>query len=389
MRVTDCERALLQEMHRIKRDPLGKRLIHFCVSLAPECGEVTRKIENAKNFIKKNFGRSPYVEVFHTNNNDIFVAYSHVSISEVLATCSRVEKLFCDQTVITQRNVYNEYAFYKVSDAVKDLDKVFAVLKGIFALAQPEPDKFSKRPMSADNLGMLQDRMKNADLRNSIFNQPVYDISHKVPSIEFLEFYVASQQIETAFLPGISLSANPWLFHALGEEFDRAVLKVVAREVCDYRHKSFSVNVTLATLLGKDFAEFSDNLPTKLAGRIVAEIHKTDLVQHYGLIDDLRAVMEDKGVRICIDGVGWRDFEILSLGRLKPNFIKVRWGDDLLTASQPQLATFIDAVKAHDESEIVLSRCDNPKAFPLARMLGIRYVQGKLADQYFKTGMEL
>lgn len=388
MRVTESERAFLHELHSVKRDPLGKRIIHFFVSLAPQSGDVAQRIDSAKQYLKKTFSKSPYFNVFSAHNGDIFVTYSHVPVSEVLSACSRVEKLFCDEPP-SSRNAYQEYAFFKVADAVKELDKVFTAFKTIIALAQPEPDRVGKKAMTAENLAWLCDKLRNADLRSCMFNQPIYFIGNKVPSIEFLEFFIASKEIETAFLPETNLSGNAWLFQALKEEFDKATLRAVAREIVDYRHKSFSVNVSLPTVLGREFAEFYDALPSKLAGKIMLEIHKTDLVQNFSMMRDVRQLADAKGLKICIDGLEWRDFQILCLSRMKPNFLKVVWHADLLGAPPEDLAAFVEAVKQHEGTEIVLSRCDNPKAFPFARTLGIRYVQGRLADQFFKTGMEL
>lgn len=389
MLVTESERAFLHELHAVKKDPLGKRIIHFFVSLAPTVGETTSRIENAKAFLKRSFAKSPYCNVFHAHNGDIFVTYSHVTISDVLAACNKVERLFCESSVLSVRNAYNEYGFYKVADAVKDIDRVFAAFKNIIADAQPEPERLSKRPLTPENLTFLSDKLRTADLRSCIFNQPVYFIGNKVPSIEFLEFYISTQQLENVFLPETNLLGNIWLFQALKEDFDRATLRTVAKEITDYRHKSFSVNVGLGTILGREFADFCDALPSKLAGRIVLEIHKTDLVQNLSMMKDVRQFADEHGMKVCIDGVDWRDFEVLSLDRLKPHYIKVVWHNDLVNAPPDELGHFVTAVKAHEASEIVLSRCDNPKAFPLARTLGIRYVQGRLADQFFKTGMEL
>lgn len=389
MRVTDSERAFLHELHKVKKSPMGKRLIHFCVSAAPPAQDMSRRLESAKNFIKKSFNRSPYCEVFQANNNDIFVTYSHVTVSEVLSVCNRIEKLFCEDPV-SSRNAYNEYAFYKVADAVKELDQVFAAFKGIIAHSQDNPEAVGKRPMAPEHLTLLSDKLRTTDLRHCIFNQPVYFIGNKVPSIEFLEFYVSSKQIESVFLPDISLVGSPWLFHALAEDYDRATLRSLGSEIVEYRHKAFSVNISLSTILSTDFAEFYGALPSKLAGKIVLEIHKTDLVQNFNLAKDAKALAVEKGLRLCIDGVEWRDFEVLNFARLAPDFVKVIWHNDLMSASRDDLAILVRGKSGQGENcELVLSRCDSPKAFPFARTLGVKYVQGRLADQFFKTGMQL
>jgi FOG: EAL domain len=389
MRVTESERAFLHELHAIKKNPLGKRLIHFCVSMAPSMPDRGRRVDSARHFIRKSFSRSPYCEVFPVSNGDIFVAYSHISVSEVLAMCNRVEKLFCDEPV-KARNPYNEYAFYKVADAVKDLDQVFAAFKSVLNLLQPNEDGPAKRPMGPEHLNFLSETLRNSDLRHCIFNQPVYFIGNKVPSIEFLEFYIASKQIESIFLPDVSLSGNPWLFHALSGDYDRAILRTLGKEIAEYRHKAFSVNVSLSTILSKEFADFYGALPTRLAGRIVLEIHKTDLLQHFDMMRDVKGLAEEKGLRLCLDGVNWRDFDLLNLKKLAPDFVKVIWHNDLLSASREELAVLVRGKTALPEGcELVLSRCDSPKAFPFARTLGVKYVQGRLADQFFKSGMEL
>jgi hypothetical protein len=390
MRVTESERAFLHELHAVKKNPVGKRLIHFCVSMAPPGPDMTRRVESAKAFIRKSFSRSPYCETFHANNNDIFVAYSHISVSEVLATCNRVEKLFCEEPVVA-RNPYNEYAFYKVFDALKELDVVFGAFKRIIAQTPVnQANGAGKKPLAPEHLTFLSEKLRTTDVRQCIFNQPVYFIGNKVPSIEFLEFYVASKQIESVFLPDVHLTGSPWLFHALSEDYDRATLRAVAQEIVDYRHKAFSVNVSLATILSKDFEEFHGSLPSKLAGKIVLEVHKTDLVQNLGAAREVKALIEQKGLRWCIDGVGWRDFEVLNFNKLAPNFIKVLWHEDMASAGREDLTSLVRAKSSLPENcELVLSRCDNPKAFPFARTLGVKYVQGRLADQFFKMGMEL
>lgn len=390
MRVTEMERAFLHELHSIKKDPLGKRIIHFCISAAEGLADVSRRLESAKHYIAKAFSRSPYCKVFSAHNNDLFVAYSHVTVSEVLGVCTKVEKLFLDDEPVGLRNPYGEYAFYKIADASKELDAVFHVFKSIISDAQPVGATALKKPMSVENLHFLGEKIRNMDLRHCIFNQPVYFIGDQVPSIEFLEFFVSTRQIEENFLPDVSLTGSPWLFNALKEHLDRATLRTMAKEIPEYRHKAFSVNLTLQTAASREFAQFYETLPGRLSGRIVVELHKTDVIQHLDLYRQVRRTSEKAGFKLCVDGVEWQDFEVLHLGRLRPDFVKIGWCETMLSPSQDGLQALVGGIKAlNGHGQAVLTRCDNPKAFPLAKSLGIRYVQGRLADQFFKSGMKL
>jgi len=201
MRVTEHERAFLHELHAIKKDPLGKRVIHFCVSSIAAPADLSRRVESAKHFITKSFSRSPYCKVFPAHNGDLFVAYSHVTVSEVVGVCAKVEKLFLDGEPVKGRNAYGEYSFYKLADATKELDVVFHAFKAIIADGSPQEAQVLKKPMSVENLNFLSEKLRSIDLRHCIFNQPVYFVGEKVPSIEFLEFFVSAKQIEENFLP--------------------------------------------------------------------------------------------------------------------------------------------------------------------------------------------
>ncbi|MBI2242244.1 MAG: EAL domain-containing protein [Magnetospirillum gryphiswaldense] len=390
MRVTEQERAFLHELHSIKKDPLGKRVIHFCISNSPAKTDVSRRMESAKHFISKSFSRSPYCKVFPAHNGDLFVAYSHVTVSEVVGVCAKVEKLFLEGEPMAARNPYGEYGFYKIADATKELDVVFHAFKAIIADGAPQEAQALKKPMSAENLNFLSEKLRSIDLRHCIFNQPVYFVGDKVPSIEFLEFFVSVKQIEDNFLPDISLTGSPWLFQALKEDLDRATLRTMAREIPEYRHKAFSVNLTLATASSRDFIQFYEALPGRLSGRIVIEVHKTDVLQHMNLYRQVRQQTQNMGLKLCIDGVDWRDFQMLNLGRMTPDFVKINWCDSLLSPAEEDLSHLVSGLKGlNGHSQAVMTRCDNPKAFVVAKGLGIKYVQGRLADQFFKSGMQL
>lgn len=390
MRVTEQERAFLHELHAIKKDPLGKRVIHFCVSAIDPPADLSRRLESAKHFIAKSFSRSPYCKVFPAHNGDLFVAYSHVTVSEVVGVCAKVEKLFLEGEPLSSRNAYGEYAFYKLADATKELDVVFHAFKAIIADGSPPEAQALKKPMSAENLNFLSEKLRSIDLRHCIFNQPVYFVGDKVPSIEFLEFFVSAKQIEENFLPDISLTGSPWLFQALKEDLDRATLRTMAREIPEYRHKAFSVNLTLHTAASRDFIQFYESLPGRLAGRIVVEVHKTDVLHHMNLYRQVRRQTQSMGLKLCIDGIDWRDFQMLHLGRMGPDFVKINWCDSMLSPAEEDLAGLVAGLKGlNGHGHAVMCRCDNPKAFVVAKGLGIKYVQGRLADQFFKTGMQL
>jgi len=385
MKVTESERALLHELHSARKKPQGKRILHFFASMLPQNKDTAAKASKARDLLNQCFAKAGYYKLFELNNGDLIILYAHASISTVLAVSKDVEKVFMGDYVLSIRNAYNEYGFNKILDMGKDLDRVLFVIKDIIRLAQPKTD--DAKHLTPDKIPDLLDRIGGSDARHCIFNQPVYFLRGAVPSIEFIEFFVSSRQLQQAFLPDTNLLGNPWLFHALKADFDRLTLRTIVDELPGYRHKAFSVNVSLATVLGPDFQSFYEQLPAVVAGRIILEIHKTDLIENMALMRKARAFAASKGIKLCIDGLQWQDFQILRFNHIKPDFVKMIWDDALLTLPEEDLRILVEGIRGLGEhSRAILSRCDDPRSFLLARTLGISLVQGRLADQNFKNG---
>ena len=386
MRVTDAERAFLHELNVVKRDPLGKRIVHFAVSLAPTGEDMKMKVDGAMRYVQKAFEKSPYLKVFALGNKDLFVFYSNLSLAEVVLICNKVEKLFLGDGVLTVRNAYQEFGFFKVLDASKELDKITEAVKGLIGRGGVAP-AVGKQPMTVENLALLVEKLGGSDVRDCIVSQPVYRMEEAAKGVEFVEYTLSIEEIERKFLPTTSIASNPWLFHALREHLDRGALKVMVRELQEYGHGSVSVNLGMSTILGKEFQDFLDKISPEIAARIVLEVHKTDLVQHSALLGDLTGMVGARKLRLCVDGIEWRDLDLLGFNVLEPHYLKIIWNNDLLEAPPALMNRFVRSVKQiGGRTQVILSHCDNPKAFPLVRPLGIRLVQGRLADQFFKAG---
>jgi EAL domain-containing protein (putative c-di-GMP-specific phosphodiesterase class I) len=382
MRVTDSERDFLHELHRIKRDPFGKRIIHYCVSLAPADTDTPKRLERARGTLRRAFAHCPYLEIFSLSNGDILVACSRVSVAEVLAVSSEIEALFLGGDKVSVRNPYNDYAFYKIADAVKELDKVFSAFKAVLTQAQTPIDGIARRPIAPDTLAILSERLRTADLRPCIASQPVFRLDDgDRASVAYVEFYISTRRIEEAFMPEVNLVASPWLFNAVKEHFDRAILDAMAGRRLGSGEDAFAINLSLPAILSREFSDFYRSLPPAFAGRIVVEIDKTDLLQHFSLYRDVLALAASKGLRLCIDGVEWQDFDLLGLGGIAPDFVKVIWHNDLLTAGEDALTGMRALIASKPRTGFVLTHCEVPQALPFARTHGFGYVQGHVADQ--------
>jgi EAL domain-containing protein (putative c-di-GMP-specific phosphodiesterase class I) len=380
--LTGADRALLVELARLRKAPQGVRAVHIMCSVVAERRKFEKEAEAANQVILSVLITGSYHKVFNLSNGDIVFIYSQVTTSAIVSLCTALEtSLFVG--VQPHKNVYGDYGNYKIFDLSRDIN---SVIEGIRLTLSSERKVVSARqPISVKHMEYVNSQIRGSNIRSIIFNQPIYNISHQKPSIEFLEFYTSIQKLEQLFVPDRSIAGNPWLFNLIKRELDVAVMRAISSEIPNYRHKAFSLNLLVDSFMSDGFREFVGSLPVKLAGRIYVEIEKTDLVQHSDFLDDIFERAAGMRVPLCIDGVSHHDVSLLRLSRVKCDFVKLKWTPDILKLPDDELEVLIGDLKA-SSARVILTRCDTPNSLTFARSAGIGFIQGHLADEFFKSG---
>ncbi len=380
--LTGADRALLMELARLRKSPQGIRAVHILASVVASRRRFEKEAEAANQVILAVLVTGAYHKVFNLSNGDIVFIYSQVTTSAIVSLCTALETtLFVG--VQPQRNVYGDFGNYKIFDLSRDIGNVIEGIR--LTLSAERKINVVKQPISIKQMEYVNSQIRGSNIRSIIFNQPIYNISHQKPSVEFLEFYTSIQKLEQLFVPDRSISGNPWLFNLIKRELDAAVMRAISNEIPSYRHKAFSLNLQVDSFMSDGFREFIGSLPVKLGGRIYVEIEKTDLVQHSDYLADIFGRAGTMKVPLCIDGVSHHDVELLRLSRINCDFIKLQWTPEILKLPQPDLDTLIGDLKA-SSARVILTRCDTPNSLSFARSADIGFIQGHLADEFFKSG---
>lgn len=383
--VFGADRELLQELARLRKAPQGMRAVHLLSSVVASRRKFDRELDAANKVIHSVLVTGSYQRVFNLSNGDIVFLYSQVTTSAVIALCTALEtSLFAG--VEPHKNVYGDFGNYKIFDLARDLNNVIDGIRSV--LSSERKIVVSKQPISSRHLETITEKLRGSDIRSIVFNQPVYNITHQKPSIEFLEFYTSISKLEQHYTPDRSISANPWFFNLIKRELDGAVMRSISSEIPNYRHKAFSLNLLVDSFMSDGFREFIGTFPVKLGGRIYVELEKTDLVQHSEILTDIFERSCNMRVPLCIDGVSRHDVQLLRLVDLKCHFVKMKWDPEIPKLDEAEQDALINELKplAH---RIVLTRCDTVKSLGFARAVGIRFIQGHLADEFFRTGENL
>jgi len=293
--------------------------------------------------------------------------------------------LFLVSLIVEYYHYYN-FHNYKIFDLSRDVGVLIDGIRS--ALSSEEKAVSVKNPITVKHMEYINNQIRGSNIRSIVFNQPVYNIFHPKTSIEFLEFYTSIQKLEQLLVPDRSIAGNPWLFNLIKRELDAAVMRAISDEIPSYRHKAFSINLVVDSFMSDGFREFIGSLPVKLSGRIFVEIEKTDLVQHSDFLADIYERSASMHVPLCIDGVSHHDVELLRLSRVKCDFVKIKWTPDILKMSDDALAVLIGDLKA-SSARVILTRCDTASSLSFARAAGIEFIQGHLADEFFRSGDSL
>lgn len=375
------DRELLQDLAKFRKGGHGWRAVHLLSSILSGRSSFSEDLRAANNTILKTLQNGAGYKVYNMSNGDVVFMYSQLSTPAVVALCSALEAVFF-QGAEASKNTYGEYGHYKIFDLARSLSELIENIRVALA-AEQQPQV--RPPISSKHAVIISEKLRGSNIRSIIFNQPVYNILYPKPSIEFLEFYVSIQELEKLFAPERSISGNPWLFNLIKRELDIALMRSINKEIADYRHKAFSLNLLVDSFMSDGFRAFLDALPVKLGGKVYAELEKTDLIQHSYLLRDLLARGAALDVPVCVDGLSHHDIQLMRLADLRCTFIKLKWDKDITTSPPDDVALLVRELKSAN-ARVILTRCDSPKALAFARAVGIGFVQGRLADEYFRSG---
>jgi EAL domain-containing protein (putative c-di-GMP-specific phosphodiesterase class I) len=382
------ERALLSELGKVRRAPQGKRVLHLFCSWAAEDGDFSRKRADAVRQVQKALANASEGEVYGLANGDVIAIYSQLSSASVMAMSAQVQANVLGNR-LPRRNIYNEVNFFRIFDASREIDRLIDGIRTMVSSREERPAEQARQPIDVEHYNKLAETLRKADIRSLIFNQPVYFTGHETPSIDFLEFYVAVSKLEEAFCPNHSLTANPWLFNLVKHEMDAALMRAVQTEIADYRHRAFSINAQVTTFFSEGFRAFVESLPTKLAGKLYVELDKADIIQHSDQMPQIAQRSKDLSVPICIDGLSFHDLRFLKLSNVAADTLKIKWSMEMAAMSIEDIKAFVGEIRANSDRKIVLTRCDSPKALAFAKTVGMDFIQGRLADKFFRMGASM
>ncbi|BDW96340.1 diguanylate phosphodiesterase [Thalassospira tepidiphila] len=388
------EYLLLDYVQRLETRKYGHRAVHIHLSRLKPFHRRDYHIRVATNtfesYVKLYVGR-----IFVLSNNDLIFVWKDKSIADVEPAVDTLRYLFRDDPLsqddseetgfCTWYNLNTEFQEFlllcqHLDERAKKLQKSLNMRSAI----QREKDNNVLNPITAENLGELEETIHTADLSEHIRQQPVCVFAHgssKELHPVFDEFFVSITDLRNALMPNIDLASNRWLFQHMTETLDKRMLNYLCKRTFKTHASSFSINLNLGTLTSKDFDKFDETVRRNWQGNVIIELNQVDLFSNLETYLRVRDDFHERGYRILIDNLTVEALSFVDRKRLKADFIKVAWREEMTdNVIRKKYSEMDSLVKNSGRERVILCRCDSPTAIKFGQSLGITLFQGRYID---------
>ncbi len=242
-------------------------------------------------------------------------------------------------------------------------------------------------PLDPGKLAGLEASLAGMDLSGLTRQQSVCAVLPQVsPQPLFSEIYVAIRELAATLVPGVDLTADPWLFQHLAELLDRRLLTCLGQHDLGVPDGAISVNLRLATLLSPEFLKFDHDFRRKITSPVIIELQLIDIFAELGAYMFIREFVRDRGYLICIDGLHYLHLPLIDRKRLGADLVKVIWTPDLLDGlNEARRVELKASIKRAGLDRVILCRCDSTDAIRWGQSFGIRLFQGHYVDSRLRA----
>ncbi len=393
------EQLLLDYIHRLEGHKKGRRVVHIHLSQLRPFNRRDQHIRTAANNFDKLISNLNG-QLFTLKNSDIFFVFKQEVLGEVETIIQKIKFLFDDDPLVAEADKH-KLPFATWYDADTDFETILNLVQGI---AQAEKKRQSVvrarmdaraalkakqqqgEPMTPDVLSRLEAALSRADLSNLVRRQFICHVDSKmVPEQMFSELFISIKDLRETMLPGVNVTANRWLFQHLTETLDKRMLSMLTKNDGVSISGDISFNANIATLLSQEFQVYDDNVAASRRGTMIIELQKEDIFSNLPSYLFAREMVQDKGYRICLDGMTLDTLAMINFDRLGADLCKLVWHPELVDGGEVVHKTLRDVIEKINPEKLILCRCDNREAVDFGRSLGItqyqgRYVEGLIAE---------
>ena len=393
-RLPSQENLLLDYVRRLEKHKDGRKVVILHLSALRPFNRRDQHIRAAAS----NFDQlisDMTGQIFIMKNADVFFIFKSEAQGEVETIVQKIKYLFADDPLVAEEELQTQ-AFASWYDAATDYDQFLQMVQGLAQSEQERQTAVRERmdaraalkakqkqgePLTPDVLARVESALVRADLSNLVRRQFVCEVDSKMVPVQlFSELFISIADLRETLLPGVNLVANRWLFQHLTETLDRRMLSMLTKTDSISISGEISFNVNIATILSKEFQSFDDNIAASRRGQMIIELQKEDIFSNLSSYVFAREFVQDKGYRVCIDGMTLDTLTMIHRERLGIDITKLVWDPELVDGGEEVHSLLKRVVEEEGSEKFVLIRCDNREAIDFGKSVGINQFQGRFVE---------
>ena len=394
-RLPSQEKLLLDYLRRLEEHKSGRHAVRLSLSKLKSYNRREHHVRAAANsfetLIKELQG-----QLFILENSDLFFFFKTEVLVEVETIVQKVRFLFSDDPLLEEENEQVEDSFAAWYDADEQYEEILNLIQGLVTVKEQRRSHARARmdtraalkarqregePLTPEVLAKVETALERADLSNLVRRQFICRIdAQMIPEQAFSEMFISISDLRETMIPGVNLVSNRWLFQHLTESLDLRMLSLLSKTDTFTISGDISFNANVATLLSPEFQNFDDNISAAKRGSMIVELQKVDIFSDLGAYLFAREYMQDKGYRICIDGMTHKTMPLIERERLGADLVKLVWHPEMVDGGQDMHERVRAMVKRTNPARVILCRVDNREAIDFGHSVGITLFQGHYVE---------
>jgi len=383
------EQLLLEYMRRLESRRAGRKAVRINLSGLMPANRREHHIRAATNSFEAMVSEL-IGQLFQLKNLDLFFVYKAEAHHRIEDTVQKVKLLFSDDPLFDEKD-RSESEIGNWFDVDSEYDKLLEMVREM-----NDEDGGKKRqatrsnvreslkarqehgdPLTPEILSRAVKALQRTDLTSLVRRQFVCGVTKKlVPEPVFSELYISIMDLRETMMPGTNITSNRWLFQYLTESLDKRILSLLSKTDRFSITGDISFNVNVSTLLSPEFLAFDEGISAARRGSMVLELQKVDIFADLGAFLFVREFCQEKGYRICLDGMTYQNLSMIDRERLGVDYVKVMWNSELVDGGAEMKLKLRELVKTAGDKSVILARCDNREAVDFGRSVGISMFQG-------------
>lgn len=392
------EARFLDDLKSLDPSARDKGVIRLHLSrLAPENRD-KEHLRNAET-VFDDLTRMRSARLYRLRNSDLMVVFENGEVSAVERSMLKLLKLW-ERDPLMQKfksdarknrlsswfDVQADYdklltfALRQANTADKGPRKTLPELIAARELMRNNPERGT--PLTPTELGRAEDALARVDLSSFTRRQPVCAfVEEGKPEIVFTEVFVSIADLRETLMPRTDLTINPWLFQRFTQTLDRRVMAQIARREDRTLHRDgFSINVNVSTVLSEEFLSFDDDFAPSTQD-VVLEMRLEDMFADPSSFAFARDFVNERGYRVCIDGLNLSTFPFADPNRLGVAYAKLNWAQEMAGYVGTDAGKALkDMIRERKKGRTILARCDSEGSVKVGQQLGITLFQGRYID---------